>query len=72
MDEKRHVTPIIKNQFRSVTLTIIFWLYKDIQDSVTVLIETLTLIGKHSSRLVMRNDSHSVILSRENVSRSPT
>ena len=72
MDEKSHVIPIIKNQVRSATLTIILRLYQGIQDSVPVPLENLTLPGKYRSRFVMRNDSYSVLLSRENVARAPT
>ena len=72
MDEKSHVTPIIKNHVRYVTLTIILRLYQGIQDAVPVLLETLTRPGKHSSIIIMSNDSHSVILGRENVARAPT
>ena len=44
MDEKVHVVPIINNQVRSVTLTIILHPYQGIQDAVPVLLETLTLL----------------------------
>ena len=66
------LNPIIKNQVRSMTLTIILRLYQGIQDTVPVLLETLTLSGKHISRFIMRNDSHIVVLGRENVAREPT
>ena len=56
---------------RSVTLTIILRLYQGIQDALPVLIETLTLPGKQISRFIMRNDSHSVVLGRENVAIAP-
>ena len=72
IDKKSHVTPIINNQVRSVTLTIILRLYQGIQDAVPVLLETLNLKKKHSSRFIMRNDSHLVVLGRENVSIAPT
>ena len=72
LDEKSHVTPIINNQVRSATLTIILWIYQGIQDAVPVLLENITLSGKQSSRFIMRNDSHSVVLGIENVARSPT
>ena len=72
MDEKSYITPIIKNQVRSVTLTIILRLYQVIQDVVSVLLDTLTLPGKHRSRFIILHDSQSVILGRENVERSPT
>ena len=72
MDWKINVTPIIKNQVSSVTLTIILWIYKGIQDAVTVLLDTLTLPGKHSSRFMMSNYSQVVLLGRENVVISPT
>ena len=65
MDEKNHVTPIINNQVRYVTLTITLLLYQGIQNSVPVLLETLTIPGKHSIRFAMFNDSHSEILGRE-------
>ena len=55
-----------------MTLTIILWIYQDIQDAVPLLIETLTLPGKYSSIFVMSNDSHSVLLGRENIVRAPT
>ena len=71
MDEKSHVTPIINNQVRSVTRTIVLWLYQCIQDSVPVLLETLTLPGKHNTRFIMRNVIHSVVLGRESFSRAP-
>ena len=71
MYEKSHVNPIINNQVRAVTLTIILRLYQGIQYSVPVLIETLTLPGKHSSIFIMHNDSHSVLLDRENFARAP-
>ena len=72
MYEKSHVTPIINNKVRYVTLTIILRLYQGIWDVVPVLLENLTLSGKHISRLIMRNDSHSVVLGRENVARTPS
>ena len=72
MNEKNHVTPIINNQVRYVTLTITLELYQGIQDAVPVLLETLTLPGKHSIRFIIHNDSHGVILGRENVARAPT
>ena len=71
MDEKSHITPIINNQVRSATLTIIIQIYQGIQDSVLVLLENLTLPVKHIIRFIMRNDSHSVLLDRENVTRAP-
>ena len=72
MDDNSHVTPIINNQVRSVTLTIIIRLYQGIQDAFPILLETLTLLGKHSSRFIIRNDSHSVVLGRENIARAAT
>ena len=72
VDEKIHVTPIINNQVWYANLTITLRLYQGIQDAVPVLLETLTLPGKHSSRCIMRNDIHSVLLVRENFARSPT
>ena len=72
MDEKSHITPIINNQVRSMTLTIILRLYQGIQDSVPVILETITLPGKYRIIFIMRNDSHSVVLGRENISRAPT
>ena len=71
IDEKSHVTPIINNQFRSVTLTIILQPYQGIQDALAGILKTLTLPGKDSSIFIMRNDSHSVVLGRENVARAP-
>ena len=55
-----------------MTLTIILRLYQGIQDAVPVLFETLTIPEKHIRKFIMRNDSHSVVLGTENVSRSPT
>ena len=72
MDEKSHITPIIKNQVRSATLTIILQIYQGIQDAAPVLLETPTLPGKQIIRFIMRNDIHSVVLGRENVAREPT
>ena len=71
MGKKSHVTPIINNQVRYVPLTIILCMYQGIQDAVPVLLKTLTLLGKYSSRFIMRNDIHSVLLGRENVARAP-
>ena len=71
MYEKIHANPIVNNQIRSMTLTIILWLYQRIQDAVTVLLRTLTLPGKHRSIFIMSNYRHSVILGRENVARAP-
>ena len=65
MDDNSHVTPIVNNQFRSENLTIILRPYQDIRDTVPVLLENLTLTGKHSNRFVIPNDSPSVILRRE-------
>ena len=64
IDEKIHVTPIINNHVRYVTLTIILRLHQGIKDSVPLLLKTLTLPGKHSSKFVMRNESHIVVLGR--------
>ena len=72
MDEKSYVKPIINNQVRSVTLTIILFPYQGIQYAVPVLLDILTLLGKQRSRFIMRNDIHCVVLGRENVSRQPT
>ena len=72
MDEKSHVTPIIKNKIRSVTLTIALRPYQGILDSVRVLFETLTLPVKHSSRFIISTDSHSVVLGGEKFAREPT
>ena len=71
MDKKIHVTPIINNQVRSMTLTIILWKYQGNQDELTVFLQNLTLTEKHSSRFIMRNGSHSVVLGR-NVTITPT
>ena len=70
MGEKIHVSPIISNQVRSVTLTIILRLYQGIQDAVPVLLNFPTLPEKDISIFIMRNDSHSVVLGRENVARA--
>ena len=43
MYEKSNATPIINNQVRSMTLTIILWIYQGIQDAVPVLLNTFTL-----------------------------
>ena len=72
MDENNHVTPIIKNEVRSLTLTIILRLYQGIRDAVPVLLDNITLPGKHSSRFIVRNGSHSVVLVREKFARAPT
>ena len=72
MEEKIHVNPIINNQVRYVNLTIILQPYQGIQDLVPVILETLTLLGKHISRFIMRNYSHYVVLGKENVARAPT
>ena len=55
-----------------VTPTIILCLYRVIQDAAPILLDTITLPGKHSIRFIVRNDIHSVILGIENVARSPT
>ena len=70
MDEKFHVTPIINNQIRVMILTIILWLHQGIQDSVTVILNTLTIPGKHRRIFIMSNDSHSVLLGREYFTRA--
>ena len=54
-----------------MTLTIILRIYQGIQDSVPVLLKTLNLQVKHSIRFIMINNSHSVVLGRQNVSRAP-
>ena len=72
MDEKSHVTPIINNQFRSMTLAIILQPYQVIQGALSVLLKPLTLSGKYSSIFIMHNGSHSMVLGREKISRSPT
>ena len=71
MDEKSYSTPIINNQVGSVNLTIILRMFQGIQDVVPVILNNLTLPGKHSAGFMMSNDSHSVVLGRENVSISP-
>ena len=65
VDEKIYVTPIINNKVSSVTLTIILRPYQGSQYSVPVLLETLTLPGKHISIFIMRNVSRSVVLDIE-------
>ena len=55
-----------------MTLTIILQPYQGIQDAVPILLENIILLGKRISRLIMRNDSHSVVLGRENVARTPS
>ena len=72
MDEKSHVNPIINNQVRYVTLIIILLLYQGIQYAILLLLENITLLGKHISRFIMCNDRHSVLLVKENIARSPT
>ena len=64
MDEKIHVTPIIKNQVRSVILNITLRLYQGIKDAVPVLRDTINLPGKHSRRFIMRYERNSVVLGR--------
>ena len=71
MNKKSHVTPIIKNQVRSVTLITTLHLYQGIHGAVPVLLETLTLPGKHSSIFIMCNDIHSVVLGRQNIATAP-
>ena len=71
MDEKIHVTPIINNQVRFAILAVILRLYQVIKDSVPLLLDTLNLPVKHSSRFIMHNDSHIVVMGRENVTRVP-
>ena len=71
MDEKSHVTHIINNQVRSVTLNIILRIYQGIQDAAPVILKALTLTGKHRSIFVMRNERHSVIMGREIFARAP-
>ena len=71
MDEKSHVTPIINKQVRSVTLTIILWIFQGIQDSVPLLLIDPTLPVKHISRFIVLNDSHNVVLGREIFARLP-
>ena len=72
VDDKIHVTPIINNHMRYVTLTIILHIYQGIQDVIPVILDTLTLPGKDISRLFMHNDSHIVVLGRENFAKAPT
>ena len=72
MDERSHFIPILKNKVSYVTLTIILRIYQGFQDAFPVLLETLTIPGKRSSRLITRNEIHSVVLGRENVARAPT
>ena len=55
-----------------MNLTIILRLYKVIQYTVPILLETLTLPGKYSIRFIMRNERYSVVLGRENVAITPT
>ena len=71
MDENSYVTLIIKTKIRSVTLTISLHPYQGIQDSVPVLLETITLPGKHSRKFIMLNYNQSVVLGRENFARTP-
>ena len=71
-DEESHVTPIINNRIRSVTLTIILVLYQGIRDASLLLLNNITFPGGTSSRFIMCNDIHSVLLGRENVARAPT
>ena len=48
-----------------MTLTIILPLHQGMQDAVPLLLETLALPGKHSSRFIVRKGSHIVVLGRE-------
>ena len=64
LDEESHITPIIKNKVRYVTLTITLRPHQGIQDELTVLLENLTFPGKHSSRYITRNVSHIMVLGR--------
>ena len=54
-----------------MNLTIILRLYQGIQDAVSVLLENLTIPGKHSRILIMRNESQGVVLGRQSYSRTP-
>ena len=72
MDRNIHFTPIINNQVSSVTLTIILRPYQGIQNTLPVLLDTLALLGKHSSRFITCNGRHIVVLSREIFARAPT
>ena len=72
INEKIYIIPIINNQVRSKTLTTTLRIYQGMQDAFTVLLETHTLQGKYSSIFIIRNDSHSVVLGRENVTKAPT
>ena len=67
MDEKSNVTTIINNQVIFMTLEMILWTYKGIQRSLPVLLEGLNLPGGEIKSFITRNDSHGMVLGRDNV-----
>ena len=69
--EKSHVIPIINNNSRTTTLTIILLVYQGIQGEPPVLLEALTLTGKHFNRFIICTGSCNRVLGRENIAKSP-
>mmetsp|Transcript_26625 Transcript_26625/g.38920 ORF Transcript_26625/g.38920 Transcript_26625/m.38920 type:complete len:211 (-) Transcript_26625:34-666(-) len=72
MNEESHITTIINNKIRSMSLSIILGPRDGIEGALPVLLKRLSLPGKDGSALITSNSSGSMILCRENVAGTPT
>ena len=72
VDKKGHVTTIIDDEIRSVSLAIILVPGEGVQGALPVFLEGLSLPGENSGGFIAGDGSGGVILGREDVARAPS
>mmetsp|Transcript_1265 Transcript_1265/g.2855 ORF Transcript_1265/g.2855 Transcript_1265/m.2855 type:complete len:449 (-) Transcript_1265:279-1625(-) len=72
VNEEGHVTTVINDKIRSVSLAIIIGPGESIQGAFPVFVEGLSLPGENGGGFITSNGGGSVILGGENVARTPS
>jgi len=72
MDKKSHITTVINDKVRSLTLAIIFGPGKGVQGALPVFLKRFSLPCENSSRFITSDGGSGVILGGKDVTRTPT
>jgi hypothetical protein len=72
VDKKGHITTVIDDKIRSVSLAIIFRPGEGVQGALPVFFESLSLPGENGGGFIASDGSSSVILGGEDVARAPS
>jgi hypothetical protein len=72
VDDKGHITTVVDDEVRTMTLAVILIPSEGVQGALPVFFERFSLPGEDRSRFVTGDGGSSVVLGGEDVARAPT